>query len=467
MISSALYLFPDINNLLQCSHFTISKWLRPKGSGHSRIARDIRGHLDLRDAISATGATLESPTIEFGEDSDSVLVENLLASVSQHQRQKGAEQTKNRMRARMMNGYWTFSAPFPGYKMKLIPGRGKMLIRSEPVASIIVEGFEGMASGRFQTQAEVKRFFESQPEFPKNRFGKVTNEDTNRILTRLVYAGMIERPEWNITLREGQHEGLVSYETFLKVQERLKDGGYVPMRANINREFPLRGFVACGDCGHQMTSCWSTGRGGVKHPYYMCFQKSCGSYRKSIRRDQIEGEFADILKDLTPANELLSFAKLMFRDIWEQLGAQVDHNRDRIKASIKVTQTKIDQLVERLVDATNPNVIAAYEKKLNDLESDKMLKAEKLQNAALQKPTFEQAFEPAMRFLSNPHKLWKTGRFEYQQTVLKLVFCDRLRYCRSEGFRTAQLSVPFRFLGDFRAKKRTFGADAPSTESAR
>ena len=40
-------------------------------------------------------------SIEFGEDSDSILVENLLASVSQHQRQKNGEQTKNRMKARV------------------------------------------------------------------------------------------------------------------------------------------------------------------------------------------------------------------------------------------------------------------------------------------------------------------------------------------------------------------------------
>lgn len=45
-------------------------------------------------ALAVAGATdrsrgkLESPSIEFGEDSDSILVENLLASVSQHRRQK-------------------------------------------------------------------------------------------------------------------------------------------------------------------------------------------------------------------------------------------------------------------------------------------------------------------------------------------------------------------------------------------
>ncbi|MEM1276032.1 MAG: recombinase family protein [Pseudomonadota bacterium] len=55
----------------------------------SRFARDIKFHWELRDELKATGGKLESPTLKFGEDADSVLVENLLASVSQHQRQKG------------------------------------------------------------------------------------------------------------------------------------------------------------------------------------------------------------------------------------------------------------------------------------------------------------------------------------------------------------------------------------------
>lgn len=64
----------------------------------SRLARGLEAHLQLRTDIAGAGGRLESPSIEFGEASDSVLVENLLASVSQHQRQKNGEQTINRMR---------------------------------------------------------------------------------------------------------------------------------------------------------------------------------------------------------------------------------------------------------------------------------------------------------------------------------------------------------------------------------
>ena len=68
----------------------------------SRLARGLQAHLKLRAEIDRAGGTLESPSIEFGDDSDSILVEHLLASVSQHQRQKNGEQARNRMRARML-----------------------------------------------------------------------------------------------------------------------------------------------------------------------------------------------------------------------------------------------------------------------------------------------------------------------------------------------------------------------------
>lgn len=85
----------------------------------SRLARGLEAHLKLRADLMAAGGKLESPSIEFGEDSDSILVENLLASVSQHQRQKNADQTVNRMRARLMNGYWVFQPPI-GYEYRRI-----------------------------------------------------------------------------------------------------------------------------------------------------------------------------------------------------------------------------------------------------------------------------------------------------------------------------------------------------------
>lgn len=171
----------------------------------NRFARDVVGHWQLRAMLAEAGGKLESPSIEFGDDSDSILVENLLASVSQHQRQKNGEQTKNRMRGRALNGYWVFRAPI-GYKFQRVSGHGNMLVRDEPMASIIQEALEGFASRRFETQAEVKRYLESQPIFPKDfEDGTIRFERVIRLMTRIHFAGYIEIPDWDVSLRKGHH----------------------------------------------------------------------------------------------------------------------------------------------------------------------------------------------------------------------------------------------------------------------
>ena len=225
----------------------------------SRLARGLDAHIQLRTAIGAAGGRLESPSIEFGEDSDSILVENLLASVSQHARQKNAEQVVHRMRARVMNGYWCFR-PIIGYEFAQVLGHGRLLVRQEPVASIIVTALEGFASGQFETIAEVKRYLDAQPAFPKGRDGKVHFERVKELCTRSLYAGYIDVPTWGISLHQGKHEPLISFETWQKIQKRLNQSAKAPIRKDISEDFPLRGFVTCGCCNHPMTSAWAKGR---------------------------------------------------------------------------------------------------------------------------------------------------------------------------------------------------------------
>ena len=412
----------------------------------SRIARDIQAHLALREAISSTGAVLESPSVEFGEDSDSILVENLLASVSQHQRQKNAEQTRNRMRARMQNGYYTFFAPI-GLKYEHVPGRGNMLTREEPFASTIEEAMTGFASGRFASQAEVARFLESHPEFPKNRLGKVTVEAANRILTRTLYAGLIQKAEWGIPLQEGQHEGLVSVETFDRIKQRLKETAYAPVRPDLNEAFVLRGSVACGCCGELLTSCFSKSKTGKRHPYYLCFNKKCNVYRRSIRRDVIERDFDALLATMQPSRMLFDLLYRMMKKAWDMRLKTAGAMRKALDKEMAALKAQLAKLVDRLVETSSPSVVDALEGRIADLERQQLVLTEKRQNIGKPQGTFEDAFELAGTFLVNPHKLWEKGDFTLRKTVLKLAFTRPIPYCRETGFRTPEIALPFKALG--------------------
>ena len=413
----------------------------------TRLARNIDTHLRLRRAIAEAGATLESPSIEFGEDSDSILVENLLASVSQHQRQKNSEQTRNRMWARMLNGYWVFRPPI-GYRYERVSGQGKILVRDEPFASIIQEALEGFASGRFQIQAEVKRFLERFPEYPRDLNGEVRIQRVTEILSRVVYAGYVEFREWKVNLRPAQHEGLISFETFQKIQGRLQEKARAPVRKDLNEDFPLRGFITCCDCNYPLTSCWSKGR-HKRYPYYLCHNRGCDSYGKSIPRDRLENEFEALLRKLKPTEGLFKLAKAMFTDLWNHRLNNTAALAQSAKKELAKIERQTQQLLDRIVEATSPAVISAYEQRITDLEKSRIEIQEKLAKNAKPRHAFEEMFEPALVFLANPCKLWAFGEFELKRTVLKLAFSDRLAYCRNHGLRTADLAFPFKVLEGF------------------
>jgi hypothetical protein len=268
------------------------------------------------------------------------------------------------------------------------------------------------------------------------------------MLTRVVYAGYIESPKWGVGLRRGHHEGLISFETFEKIQKRLKGTAKAPARKDISADFPLRGFILCADCEKPLTACWTQGK-NQKYPYYLCPTKGCESYRKSIRREELEEEFESILRHLEPSENLFALVRAMFRDAWDMRLQQAAQAANAMKANIRSVEKQIDQLLDRIVDATNESVVAAYEKRIARLEREKALALEKLSRTGKPLHTFEEWFEHAIRFLSSPWKLWDSSDLALKKTVLRLAFVEPLPYCRNQGLRTPNLAFPFKALGDF------------------
>ena len=419
----------------------------------SRLARGLEAHIQLRTLISGIGAKLASPSIEFGEDSDSMLVENLLASVSQHQRQKNAEQTKNRMKARVMNGYYAFNPPV-GYKFAHVPGHGgKMMVVDEPVAGVVREALEGYASGRFETQNEVRLFLESSPHYPKNRNGTVHFQKVTNLLGKILYAGYMNIPSWGMKIHPAKHEPLISFETYQAIQDRLQGNAKAPARKDLHDDFPLRSFVACSGCGKPMTACWSSGR-NAKYPYYLCSTKGCPDYRKSIRKEILERDFENLLSQLRPTPNLFYMASAMFKELWEDRKRLANDEAQAMKTQLPLLEQRMEKYLHRLVETDNQTAIQKYETEIARLEGEKIMLRERIEKCGRPLEPFEDCFRTAMTFLANPCYYWSSDRLEDKRMVLRLVFAKRLAYDRKEGFRTAkneELSLPFRYLKNLTA----------------
>ncbi|MEM1150945.1 MAG: recombinase family protein [Pseudomonadota bacterium] len=264
-----------------------------------RFARDKRYHWDLRDAFDARGAILDCLNFTFEDTPEGAFYEAIVAAQGDLERKQNKRQTLQKMQARLERGFWVFRAPI-GYAYKQTRRDGVILIRDEPVASIIQEVLEGYASGRFQSQAEVKRHLQAQPAFPKPKGGVVRLQKVTDILTNPIYAGCVYSEKWDMPPRKGQHDGLISIAAFDKIQSRIKGAAMAPARKNIGNDFALRGFAACACCGVPFYSAYSRSATGRQYAYHRCHTKGCELAGKSIPRDKLEDEFATLLKSLRP-----------------------------------------------------------------------------------------------------------------------------------------------------------------------
>lgn len=409
-----------------------------------RFARDKKFHQVLRETFNALGAERYCLNHKFEDTIENEFVEDLLSLTNDLERRQNARQVNQKMRAHMQQGRWKLAAP-RGYKYEKHPEHGKLITPVEPISSVHKEALDGYAQGRFQNQAEIRRFLELHPDYPKNSKGRVEQQRVTDLLNQPLYAGIIDYPKWGISNVRGKHQALITIETFEKIQERRKGKSLAPARKNINLDFPLRGFVCCSDCGKPYTSCWSKGK-NKHYPYYLCDTRGCPSYRKSIRKEVIEGKFVESVKTLQPSTNLIALVSAMFRKAWDQQGERAKHVLTSLKRDLNRLEKELDATLTRMVNLNNDTAISAFENRIDKMERQRMVLTEKITNHGQNNGSFEKSIEHALSFFANPWKLWASGKFEWQRLLLRLAFADRMTYDRNVGYRTPEFALPFKLL---------------------
>ena len=116
-------------------------------------------------------------------------------------------------------------------------------------------------------------------------------------------------------------------------------------------------------------------------------------------------------------------------------------------------EKQADQLLERILEASIPSVIRAYEDKIKKIEEEKLLIVEKIANCGKPLKPHDEILRTSLELLSNPHEIWAKGQLEDKRAVLKLAFLDKFAYRKGEGFRIPKISLPFNHLRDFCTQK--------------
>ncbi len=413
----------------------------------SRFARDVVFHLKLRQAFASRGIKPECLNFNFDDTPEGEMVEIMLAAQNQYHRKNNSRQVIQKQKARLEKGYWPFYPP-PGYEQARDPVHGKLLKPVEPKASLIHEAFEGFASDRFQTLTDVMHFLRESGYSDR----PIYVEGVRRMLRRVVYAGYVEREEWDVSRRKGQHEPIISFEIYEKVQAKL-DGKYkVRVRVSDRLDFVLRGFVLCSFCRQNMTASWSRGRSKM-YRFYRCKTFSCVRYNKSVNADFIDTEFEKLLRLATPKPEALLLAKAIALDVWKGKVGDLETQQARLERGLQETRRRIDALSTRVAKAVDDHLIGIYEEQIIKARDEAEIFQEKIKNLGVSAVSFETAFEVVLAFLENPLFIWANENINAKRLVMRLVFADKLAFHPELGFETAQKSLLIGLFEQISAKK--------------
>lgn len=154
------------------------------------------------------------------------------------------------------------------------------------------------------------------------------------------------------------------------------------------------------------------------------------------------------MRNLTPRHELVDLLAGLLRLRWDERAKRRKEEIVTFKSELAATEKKIGQFLERIVESDSPAVIGAYERKVEELEREKLVLAEKTARCGTVAKDYDETFQTAFTFLSNPWSLWENGSLEDRRIVLRLTLNSHLQYDWNEGVQTPEISLPFKVLSD-------------------
>lgn len=205
-----------------------------------------------------------------------------------------------------------------------------------------------------------------------------------KVFRNVRYSGWIPDPYNPDKFYRADFPAMITEAEYDKVQVLLGRRG-LP-RLATRKQFALRGFIRCGECGCMITAqskekILKDGKPKV-HTYYHCTGKRAGCTQKSIyvKEDDLWGQLLDRLDKYELVPKLFDWAIEAFRDLAEQEVA----DRNNVQIMQNKTIVSVQEQLDRLLDLATRGLISdtEYKTKAETLKTDlKKLQAEQSDTA--------------------------------------------------------------------------------------
>lgn len=424
----------------------------------SRLARDVQAHFALRDALRMRGVPIESPNFNFDDSPEGEMSEGIAALSNQYFRKVNKRKVIQNQKARLELGYWPFVA-IRGYRMIKDPtAHGKIAILDDIKAQPVKYALEGFSKGTFMRKVDACKYLIESGVW-KGKYPEKYIDEFDEMLRDPFYPGLIEYLPWEVKRHPGKHDALISIETFEQNQRRLKNEfSGKKIRVDLREDFLLRGLIVCGECGKHLTAGCTTKKKGKKRkfPYYLCQNRECSLYRKSVDRDKTHERFSTILKEQKLKPEIGKLVEAVFDRVWKEEVQFIKTKEITIRRERELSDDKITEITEMIVKARrtgNTDLEQIYEKQIQKITKNvEDLSSGSMENIDLAVP-YRTALEKVTGMLKKPYAVWNKMNLIEKHKLFFFIFEGKLWYHRENGYRTDKVLSYTRLFESFVTSK--------------
>lgn len=391
-----------------------------------RLARNIQDSAMIITLIKqGVIKELKFCNFTFEDTPEGIMMLQMIMSQAEYFSAKLSKDVKRGNRKKRELGGTTGIAPI-GY---INNGRGSFITPDPDRFDMVRQAFRLMLTGEYAVTG-IKRIMDEEWDFKTLKRGKLGGrhiplQSLYRVFRNPMYAGVIIDP-YTGEMFKAKHEPMITVEEFDQIQDLIGRNG-MPRLTKRNKDFPLRGFLVCGQCG-----CMITAEEKIKtlkdgntrvYRYYRCTHKGGhGCHQKAITEDALEAQFDTILDRYELPTDLYRLGIKALREIASYEVEARNMAQTTQAQSIQVVQRKLDNLLDLVTDGTIS--AEAYQKKTKELT----LRLEELQKE--QKETAERAkdwydiVESTLSALVSARDNFSKGTLEDKRRILKLIGSD-------------------------------------------
>lgn len=342
---------------------------------------------------------------------------------------------KRGLKGKCEKGWMPGVAPLGYLNTPGLAGGSRYLTKDAGRFDLIKKAWEMMASGQYSV-AKIQEVMTNEWSF-RTRQGKrqggrpISLSGLYRIFNDPFYYGVFEFPRQSGIFYKGQHEPMITQETFQRVRYLLDKKVKTKPHTKV---FAYTGIITCGSCGAQITASekWKHQKNGNVHHYilYHCTKrKKPRCQEKSIQEHLLEVQIKERLDSISIPDDFHQFVMRLLKQENQKEADTRGVILETQQRAYTLCLKKLDGLIDMRA-AGEIDDLAFARRKEAILEEKGRLESAMGTTGQRAKHWLELA-EDVLSFAINAKKRFETGTYQQKREILSalgsnFVFKDRI-----------------------------------------